>query len=325
MGNVIEIKNASFVANVSHVCDKTRFKDSAFICTILQGEISKGDVVLIFDDEWNFIVEQEIDIIQHLQRAFNSVKKGEAKDDTVSLDFKHIWEYPIQGAKYIIKLGTPMLSDDKQKLGVTLLVNNELPCRQLITKTVDIDDFIKKFYIQPLSMVLGYYLPDIASGIGIECLRETELGALYSVHKVKQGGLLYIFYARIEKSIYVKVSGWYYVQKKLFSNDFAAIKKGSSISDVIAIDPAAQIYENIYNNEPFLYNIKSVGLDTYHFLGDGILKIHFANINQTAVGGEIRVTKKTFVGFDDIKSIQSGPRIHSLNGRILPMDMIDVV
>ena len=320
---MLKMKNADFVAEVNHVVDKTRFKDSGFLCTILQGEVSKGDAVQFLDADGNFIVEQEINIIQHEQRSFNMVKKGEAKDDSVFFEFKHIWEYPINDTKYIVKMNETALSAYKRKPQAMLPSNNELPYQQLITKTIDIEEFVKNFYIYPLSTNSGYYFPDVYRSIGIECLRETKLGALYSVHKISQGGLLYIFYARIDYSAYVKVTGWYYVKNKLSSSDFESIKKGSALSDVIAINSAAQIYENIYNSESFLFNLKGVGLDTYHFLTDGILKIHFANMNQAAEGGQLRVEKKIFANFDDIKSIQSGEKICSIDGHILPMDMID--
>ena len=59
--------------------------------------------------------------------------------------------------------------------------------------------------------------------IGVECLRETEAGALYSVHKVEQGGLLYIFYNTPEFLTEIttnEIRNWYYVPKRLSSSDF---------------------------------------------------------------------------------------------------------
>jgi len=321
---VINIKGASFVAEVRHVMDKSRFKESGFTCTLLQGGICKGDVVQLLDKDMDFIVEEKINTICHSRIFVDAVKKGDTKDDFVYLLFKQIWEYPINETKYIVKLSESALSKYKQKTkAVPLLINNERPYEQLITGTVDIDCFVNRFYIEPLSRVLGYYFLDIYNGIGIECLRETERGALYSVHKVKQGGLLYIYYARLEYSPYVKVAGWYYVQKKLSSDDFKDIKKGSTLRDIVAIDPAARIYEDLYNGDPDLYHIRSVGLDTFHFLSDGILKIHLQNIHAEVIGGEMRVSKKTFVDFADIGFVQSGSRIVSLDGHLLPMDRID--
>lgn len=320
---MFKTNNMEFVAEVSHVWDKTRFKDSMFMCTILKGQINKGDVVQLLDKDGDFITEQEINLISHSQQAFDSVNKDDAPDNIITLTFKHIWEYPVNSTKYIVKMNNLVLSEYKSKPDILLPVNNEYSYNRLITKTIDIDEFVKQFYIYPLSTNLGYYFLDIYHGIGIECLRETETGALYSVHMVKQGGLLYIFYARLKHSAYVKVTGWYYVKNKLASDDFKEIKKGSKLSDVIAIDSVTQIYENIYNSNPFLFNLKEIGLDTYHFLTDGILKFHFSYIVSTVDGGELQVVKKKFATFDDIKSIQTGESIYSLSGRILPIDYID--
>ena len=59
--------------------------------------------------------------------------------------------------------------------------------------------------------------------IGVECLRETEAGAFYSVHEVEQGGLLYIFYNTPEWLTEIttnEIRNWYYVPKRLSSSDF---------------------------------------------------------------------------------------------------------
>lgn len=323
---MLKMKKFDFAAEVGHVAAKTRFGDSFFWCKILQGEIQKGDVVQLLNADGGFIAEQEIKNISYAREFQEKAQKGVPEDDKIDLTFKRIWEYPIQATKYIVKMDEHTLSEYKQKPKIKLPINNDLPYQQLITQTVDIDEFIKKFYIYPCSLILGYYLGDIYRGIGIECLRETELGALYSVHKVCQGGLLYIFYRRIDYSGYVKVAGWYYVQSKRSKSDFSSIKKGSTLSDVIAIDPAAQIYEKIYNNsgQTYIFNMKGIGLDTYHFLSDGVMKLHFNYTELTeGEGKQLRVTKKKIADFDDIRSAQPGEQIYSIHGRILPMDMID--
>ena len=67
--------------------------------------------------------------------------------------------------------------------------------------------------------------------IGVECLRETEAGALYSVHEVEQGGLLYIFYNTPEWLTEIttnEIRNWYYVPKRLSSSDFDSMKKNVS-------------------------------------------------------------------------------------------------
>lgn len=319
---MIKLKKFSFAVEVDCVWDKTRFKDSAFLCNVIQGEIHKGDVVQFLDGDGLLIVEEAIHSIDYAGRCVDSVKKGDAEDDKVLLNFKHIWEYPINAAKYIVKMDERSLLKARHAPRIPLPINNELPYDRLITRSVGLNEFIEKLYVYPLSTNLGYYLYDVHKAIGIECLRETEQGNLYSVHKVSEGGLLYIFYARIAHPAYMKVTGWYYVRKRVASSDFEQIKKGSAFKDVVDIDPAAVVYENIYNSNAFLFNLKAVGLDTYHFMSDGVLKLHFV-LKESEGGGNLEVTKKTIVDFDDIASIQEGERICSLSGRILPMDIID--
>jgi hypothetical protein len=69
-------------------------------------------------------------------------------------------------------------------------VDNTTPYQDLITKTVDIHNFASHF-----EQTGGRGIDDVMEFMGVECLRETEAGALYSVHKVEQGGLLYILYS----------------------------------------------------------------------------------------------------------------------------------
>jgi hypothetical protein len=321
---MIKIKNTSFLAEVRYVTEKDRFAESMFPCTIVQGKINKGDIVQLLNANGDFIVEQKLTGISHAQRMVESVQHGEAKEDSVLICLKHIWEYPIKTTKYIVKLSEAELPKYKREIKVELPIDNKKHYNEMITKNVDIDEFVKKFYIFPAPYRLGYYINEFYHGIGIECLRETELGALYSVHKVLQGGLLYIYYSRIEYTGYVKVAGWYYAQKKLSSNDFLAIKKqsaranASTLADVIAIDSATYIYKSIFEKDHFLRYV-----DTIHFLSDGILKIRFKWIYGDSVESSLQVTKKTLISFDDMKSVQPNLQIHPLNGRILPIDMID--
>jgi hypothetical protein len=325
---MIEINNTCFLAEVKHVADKTRFAESMFPCTIVQGKVNKGDIVQLLNANGDFIVEQQLMGISHSQRMVEAVQHGEAKDDFVLLILKHTWEYPIKTTKYIVKLSEAELPKYKREIKVELPIDNKKHYNELITKPVDIDEFVKRFYTYPATLVLGYYINDIHHSIGIECLRETELGALYSVHKVVQGGLLYIYYARIKYTGYVKVAGWYYVQKKLSISDFSAIKKqsaranASTLADVISIDPAARIYEDIYDYKNHLFTNFLRHVDTIHFLADGILKIRFKLMEGASLSSSLQVTKKTLVDFDDMQSVRPDLKIHPLNGRILPMDMI---
>jgi hypothetical protein len=327
---MIKIENTYFSTEVMQVVPKTRFAESGFMCTNVQGKINKGDIVQLLNANGDFVVEGVISGISHSQRMVETLQRGDSSADKVLLEFRRIWEYPIQTTKYIVKLSETELPKYKREIKVELPIDNKKHYNEMITKNVDIDEFIKKFYIFPAPYGLGYYINEFYHGIGIEWLRETELGALYSVHKVEQGGLLYIYYTRIEYTGYVKVAGWYYVQKKLSSSDFLAIKNqsartnASTLADVIAIDPATYIYKSIFEKDHIFTNF-SRHVDTIHFLSDGILKIRFKlmEFNGPPLIDNLKVTKKTLISFDDMKSVQPNLQIHPLNGRILPMDMID--
>jgi hypothetical protein len=322
--------NTSFLAEVYYVEVKLRTAESGFTCTIVQGEINKGDVVQLLNAKGEFIVEQKITGISHAQRMVETVQLGEAKDDRVLLVFRRIWEYPIRTTKYIVKLSEAELLNYKREIKVELPIDNSKHYNELITKNIDIDEFIKKFYVFPAPYGLGYYINDIHRGIGIECLRETELGALYSVHKVEQGGLLTIYYSRIQYTRYVKVAGWYYAQKKLSSSDFLSIKKqsartnASTLSDVIDIDPATKIYNEIFQKN-YVFTYFSRHAETIHLLSDGILKIRFKlmEFDQTPLADRLHVVKKTLIAFDDMKSVNTNLEIHPHHGQLFPMDMVD--
>ena len=78
-----------------------------------------------------------------------------------------------------------------QPVNIDALIDNETRYEELITKEIDIHEFVQKFCISNLTG--SGSLNRVNNEIGIECLRCTEAGALYSVHNVKQAGLLYIF------------------------------------------------------------------------------------------------------------------------------------
>lgn len=158
------------------------------------------------------------------------------------------------------------------------LVDNTTPYEELITKEIDI-------HIVAQNLLLSSQYPSIEKimeYIGIECLRYTEDGCAYSIHKVKQGGWLYIFYWTGHKeppqSINeLSVKDYYYVHEKISSKDFddLVIDK-STIDDVAKIDKGAQIYENI-----FVASAKDYALNysSQHYLDDGILIIEYQNVD----------------------------------------------
>ena len=111
-------------------------------------------------------------------------------------------------------------------VNIDALIDNETPYEELITKEIDIHEFVQKFCISNLTG--SGSLNRVNNEIGIECLRCTEAGALYSVHKVKQGGLLYIFYTRYEDDSAVPpILRWFYVPKKRSRADFGTLQTGT--------------------------------------------------------------------------------------------------
>ena len=196
---------------------------------------------------------------------------------------------------------------------VAIPVSREKPAEELLTKEIDIHEVVEKYFTENLSGKGS--LEEVTADIGVECLRETEAGALYSVHEIKQGGRLYIFYTNdAEAPDYHAFVQWFYVQKKRSRADFAAIKIGSAIEEVKKIDPTTQIFENIYNANPAYWS-EQKGYMSWHYLDDGILEI----------GYEIGSGKVMALNFTDNYQISryDANRVLPYDGRILEMDWVD--
>ena len=190
-------------------------------------------------------------------------------------------------------------------------VDNTTPYEELITKTVDIHEFAQ------------YFEPNCARGIdkvmefiGVECLRQTERGALYSVHKVEQGGLLYIFYTNYDWETEIRtnsVKAWFYVRERLSSADFSSLQKNvSTIKDVIEIDAVEQIYLNCYRAYP-----DGTNLYTVHYLEDGIYCILYELID-----GELIFTDDYLADdFDVPFAVES--RYYPYFAQVLEMDWVE--
>jgi len=120
--------------------------------------------------------------------------------------------------------------------------------------------------------------------IGIECLRAAqppagyETASLYSVHPMKQGGLLYLYYKKDEPKTLggepeqTLLYHWLYVQKSLSYADFASIKDGSPIADVKAIDAVVTIYED---RDHSYEDNAHMDFRSQHYLRDGLLSITY--------------------------------------------------
>ncbi len=213
----------------------------------------------------------------------------------------------------------PTLALERQDRVLSRL-DKKTPYEELITKTMDINAFFDKCYdLLPVSAITNglHPLPEIDEVFGVECLRRNKAGNYYSVHKLKQGGLLYIFYIDLEPIKYLWMHNWFVVQKSLSYEDFSTISKGSSYEDVEAVDPAADIYEQ-RRLSGFEKTSKQSPLDlvTRHYLTDGILTIYYEFVDGKLVVHYLEYRKNFQV---DVLGASSYP---SYNGRILDIDAI---
>ncbi len=128
-------------------------------------------------------------------------------------------------------------------------VDNTTPYEELITKEVDIHEFAQD-YTSHYDIYGSGRIDEIDAAFGVECLRETDAGALYSVHKVKQGGLLYIFYQNYTPHQPVTdtpIRRWFYVRDRLSSEDFKQYKLyKSTMDDMMKTDISLQIFKNLF-------------------------------------------------------------------------------
>ena len=197
---------------------------------------------------------------------------------------------------------------------VAIPVSREKPAEELLTKEIDIHALAETYFIRCLRGE-DVVLADIAADIGIECLRKTGTGSLYSVHQVKQGGNLYMFYTNFpDFPDYHGVVQWFYVQKRLTYQDFSRIQEGSTIDDVEKADPVTQIFENLYHADTAYWDALG-GFQSWHYLRDGILKFTYKSKD-----GKLTVTEKNFR--DDFKIVRVTSRDEEFDGRILEMDWL---
>ncbi len=205
---------------------------------------------------------------------------------------------------------------DQNKLDQILnQTNNTNSYDKLITKTVDIDEFIEKCDENPNVAIFSNptLITTIDTEFGIECLRKTEDNSLYSVHKVKQGGLLYIFYryhSEIEK--FLEIKNWYYIKKNLKYQDFSSVVNGTDIQTVADIDPVTNVY--IERAEKF---DKTTGIATYHYLEDGILLLSYEYKN-----GKFVVNGQDYQKDFQVELYIKEAKVELYDGRILEQDRL---
>ena len=209
-----------------------------------------------------------------------------------------------------------------QPVNIDALIDNETPYEELITKEIDIHEFIQNYCLD--SQFGRGSLNNVIEDIGIECLRkvgdETIYSIIYSLHKVKQGGLLYVFYLQYkqEYSNFARMLRWFYVPKKLSSSEYEKVHEGTSIAEVKQIDPAIQIFENMYISNPELMD-EMEGEQyflTWQYLEDEIIEIYYRyNGGKTEVMGKQLFKNHAIQQYGEARVIYH-------NGEILEMDKI---
>ncbi len=159
-------------------------------------------------------------------------------------------------------------------------VDNVTSANELITQELDIHDFVQT-HVFPSTYLRAYVdVNEMSLDYGVECLRKTQAGALYSVHRVKQGGWLYVFYHTYNPDLLrSQINHWFYVTEWLSFEDFSSLKKGkSTIEDAIAICDSIQIAKNIYvssKEDSWWENVDDNQVFYKIYLKDGISTLTF--------------------------------------------------
>ena len=259
---------------------------------------------------WLLIILLLIGFIISISHLFMLLSRINPDEDTL-VDTSTIETANPLEAEYELNSGLDEMESTKD-YGV-FHANNKTPYQELITQTVDIHTFAQNFSSNWRN------IEDVMEVIGVECLRETE-SALYSVHKVEQGGLLYIFYSKEPWRTEIKGNGilqWFYVRERLSSSDFDYLEENvTTIQDSICQTEIEQIYLNCYRADPTYY-LPDESLCAGFYLEDGILVTQYEMI-----GGELVLTAYYFQeGYDMIT--HTGGRGYPYEGRILEMDWVE--
>ena len=200
-------------------------------------------------------------------------------------------------------------------------LNQQTEYKKLLTKIIDIDVYLQTYFNDPNAtcMVEMPTIKQMEEDFGIECLRKNPAGNYYSVHEVKQGGLLYVFYKPwIQPGAeYLKIYNWLYAQKTLSFQNFSAVKEGSAYQAVEQLDP---VVVAAYTNRMEIYNQQRESQDetksmySMHYLQDGIISV-FSVLRD----GAMVVTRVDYRPDFQVDYYWEG-RMPKYNGRILPQD-----
>lgn len=167
------------------------------------------------------------------------------------------------------------------------LVDNSSPYNQKLKTEIDqslLPDFASGLWPYNSSTIsaLDYQdrLPiELIRTVGEEFLGDNRSYTHgYTMNKVKDGGILYAFYAITDDNghIYFKMHNAAYVERVLTYADFADIKIGDPIDKVIALDPIARFTAQRIDMSNTVNGALSI-----HLLKDGVLFINYNNSDKT--------------------------------------------
>ncbi|MEG0570123.1 MAG: hypothetical protein RR497_00580 [Oscillospiraceae bacterium] len=168
---------------------------------------------------------------------------------------------------------------------------------------------IKKSYHQKeLISNLSYFgadnfntmLDEINEKYPVECIRTFDDSLTYCIYKLKEGGLLYVFF----HSDILKFADYVFVVKDtLYKKDFDKLRSGDSISEVESIDKGTKLINSIYTE--YLNN-----KTTFHMVKDGFMKIEY-----TSQSRDISTYKVKSVEF-----VPNGGKLTQYSYYLLPED-----
>lgn len=171
-----------------------------------------------------------------------------------------------------------------------LAIDNETAYDAAGTRDVDIDAFMKTFV--GIRLEGDGKLQEMYDTYGGVCLRETPDGTVYSVHKVEQGGILYVYYETVywDRTIPIDQAGlysfrWYYVCDDLSYADYEKHlqKNVTTVDDMIAFDAGVRIFWDHALANAKLWKDTYGYFCSFHYLNDGILEIKYRFDGDTAV------------------------------------------
>ena len=183
---------------------------------------------------------------------------------------------------------------------------------------IDIDEFFKRFNPEPLRYSIGSVrLYQIASAYGVPCLRKIDDPGYYSVHRVKQGGLLYIFYEE-DGEHQVSCKQWFTVQKPVSRADLDYVKEGTRLSKIVKTDPAAAVFARMAKKQSKENKDGSAFyFTTWHYLTDGMMICNFDGERRDPT-----VIAVFFCDYDAFRVFTDEERTSPYNGKILSIDRV---